>query len=84
EAMDLSNGSILAGRLARGADTLAGRFRSAPADLVTHVYRLALSRPPTRRELGAAREALGAAPTPAGVEDFLWSICLLPEFQFVR
>ena len=84
EAMDLSNGTILAGRLAKGSEALAGRFQSSPDDLVGWVYRQALSRPPTRPELVAARESLGRPLTPAGVEDFLWSICLLPEFQFVR
>ena len=41
----------------------------------------ALSRPPTARELALAVELVGAQPRREGVEDLLWSVTMLPEFQ---
>ena len=38
----------------------------------------------TQEELAAAREVLGAPPTPEGLADLLWLVFMLPEFQLVR
>jgi Protein of unknown function (DUF1549)/Protein of unknown function (DUF1553)/Planctomycete cytochrome C len=84
EAMDLSNGPVLAGILADGAKKLTARGWRSPDAFVEWLYRASLSRPPTRRELATARDALGPKLTPEGVEDVLWSVLLLPEFQFIR
>ena len=35
-------------------------------------------------ELTLAREALGEKPTAAGIQDLLWAVLMLPEFQLVR
>jgi hypothetical protein len=35
-------------------------------------------------ERALCTELLGARPTAAGVEDLLWSIAMLPEFQMVN
>lgn len=83
EAMDLSNGSLLAARLQAGAKRLVARWKNTD-DLVQWLYPSALSRIPTAAELAAAREFVGLQPTETGVEDLLWSVCMLPEFQFVR
>ncbi len=83
EAMDLSNGSILASRLQQGAKNLSGRWKSTDA-LVGWLYPAALSRPPTSQELAAAREFAGPQPSETGIEDLLWSVCMLPEFQLIR
>jgi len=45
------------------------------------VFRQALSRPPTRKELTLAVELVGPQPKADGVEDLLWSVAMLPEFQ---
>jgi hypothetical protein len=60
----------------------------ATADaLVRRVYRHALSREPLAEELQTARamsvDAKGRL-SPEGVEDFLWTILLSPEFQYLR
>jgi hypothetical protein len=84
EAIDLSNGNILADALAAGAPKLLTAHANKPADLITTIYCAALSRSPTSDELAAATEILGTAPSARNVEDLLWAVLMLPEFQLVR
>jgi hypothetical protein len=84
EAIDLSNGQILADALAKGGVQIAAEFGSRPDELIRQVFVHALSREPTAAELGAARELLGDKPTPQAVEDLLWAVLMLPEFMLVR
>jgi hypothetical protein len=84
EAIDLANGSILAGLLKRGAVTLMKEHQGNPGDLTKAVFRMALTREPTAAESTVLTEITGAQPTPQSVEDLLWAVLLLPEFQFVR
>lgn len=83
EAMDLSNGPLLAARLHTGAEKLANRVQSTD-ELLGWLYPAALGRRATTDELDAARELLGDKPSATGTEDLLWAVCMLPEFQFVR
>ncbi len=84
EAIDLANGNALAGLLKRGAATLLQHPGQSSASLVQEVFMKALARPPTADEAAVLQEMVGAKPTPEGVEDLLWTVLLLPEFQFVR
>ena len=84
EAIDLCNGQTLADALQRGAKKLTAKSWDSPASLVRWVYRFALSREPTPGELRVLSKALGDKITEAGVEDVLWSVLMLPEFQLVR
>jgi hypothetical protein len=95
EAIDLANGQVLADTLARGASTLAAKGE-APEVLIDWLYRYALSRPPTPPELALAREALGPRPDQQrsrdkqgsldeqGIQDLIWALIMLPEFQLLR
>lgn len=83
EAIDLANGNLLAGYLKQGAASLATKHPRSQ-DLVEEVFLRLLSRPATPAETAVLSEVTGLAPTAQGVEDMLWSILLLPEFQFVR
>jgi cobalt-zinc-cadmium efflux system membrane fusion protein len=49
-----------------------------------HVFVQALGRTPTRKEREASLELVGDKPRKEGVEDLLWSVSMLPEFQFIR
>ena len=40
-------------------------------------------RKPTADELQLAREIVGQPAQPAGVEDLLWGLTMLPEFQLI-
>ncbi|MCF7673875.1 MAG: PSD1 and planctomycete cytochrome C domain-containing protein [Akkermansiaceae bacterium] len=84
EAMDLNNGAILDARLAEGARALLARAFATPADLASYVWRAALTREPTPEELALAVGLLGTGPDAATIQDFLWGVLMLPEFQIIR
>ena len=85
EALDLSAGARLSELLAGAAARIAkdANFTS-PNQLVDWLYTAALGRQPSAGERAASLEALGEKPTAPLIEDFLWSVFVLPEFQLVR
>ena len=84
EAMDLSNGEVLSNTLKRGAKKLAAREWQSPQAFTHWLYRFALSRAAAAEEVQALQEVLGETLTEPGMEDALWSVIMLPEFQMVR
>ena len=84
EAIDLANGQTLADALAKGAKKLSSEKWPNTDAFVTQLFKTALTRLPTKDELSAMHEALGDQLTEQGVQDALWSVCMMPEFQFVR
>lgn len=84
EAMDLNNGAILDQRLAAGAKALLDKNLGSSAALATYTWQAALTRNPTADELKLAISLLGENPNPTTVQDFLWAVFMLPEFQIVR
>jgi len=80
QALELTNGETLATLLRRGAEQLLTTRLDGRA-LSERVFRQALSRPPTPAELDLAVELIGPQPAREGVEDLLWSVAMLPEFQ---
>ncbi|MDI1314297.1 DUF1549 domain-containing protein [Prosthecobacter sp.] len=84
EAIDLANGSTLSDAIAKGAQRLLTLQQPTPVDLISGLYHQALSREPTASELATAQSLLGAKPTQQSLEDLLWAVCMLPEFQVVR
>jgi hypothetical protein len=82
EAINLANGPELAALLKAGAANLQGK--AAPRDLIENTYLAALSRKPTDSEVKVATEILGETPTPEAMEDFLWSVFMLPEFIYIN
>jgi hypothetical protein len=84
EAIDLSNGQALADALASGAKNLRARTWESPEQFVLWLYRFALCRKPSADELLVLTDALGNQLTDQGVEDTLWAVIMLPEFQLVR
>lgn len=84
EAIDLNNGQTLATRLEQGAARLLAKPWPSSDALTQWLYQFALARVPTPAELSLAREVLGEKPTSQGVQDLLWAVLMLPEFQLVR
>ncbi|WP_395740206.1 DUF1549 domain-containing protein [Prosthecobacter sp.] len=84
EAIDLANGGVLAGAIAKGAQKLLAVSNSSPAALITSLYQRALCRVPSANELATAQGLIGEKPTQQSLEDLLWAVCMLPEFQVVR
>jgi hypothetical protein len=85
EALDLSAGARLSELLAGAASRIAKQATfTSPNELVDWLYRAALGREPSEGERSVSLEALGEKPTAGSIEDFLWSVFVLPEFQLVR
>ena len=84
EAMDLNNAEILSSLLEKGASGMLARHGGNTGALLDDLYLQALSRPPTREEKLLIEETLGPSPDVAAIQDLLWSVMLLPEFQLIR
>lgn len=84
EAIDLSNGETLATTLATGSRNLLAKSWQSPTEFGDWLFRYALSRPPTDGEREVLAELLGDKLTEQGIEDALWLVVMLPEFQYVR
>ena len=83
QALELTNGETLADLLKRGAENLLAAPAAARGDLIPALYEKALGRKPSRRERQLATEIVGRPAERAGVEDFLWAVLMLPEFQLI-
>ena len=85
EALDLSNGQILADTLARGAANLLKENPKASAEeRIERIFTRALCRKPTPEEMAAARQILGPTASQESLADLLWAVFMLPEFQLIR
>ncbi|HEY3861012.1 MAG TPA: DUF1549 domain-containing protein [Verrucomicrobiae bacterium] len=82
QALELTNGKTLADILSHGAANLIQQYPTGPK-LIRSVYEEAVGRPPTSRELKLAKTLVGKKPGPDGVEDFVWAVAMLPEFQLI-
>jgi hypothetical protein len=84
QALELLNGRTLAERIRRGAEAFVAARSWSPDALIDRVYLRALGRKPTASEAAACRQLLGPSVHAAAVEDLLWAIVMLPEFQLTR
>lgn len=82
EAINLSNGPELGGLIRAGAEKL-GEVGDTK-DLIRKVFRASLTREPTTEEMGISQSMLGERPSPEDIEDFLWSVFMLPEFHYIN
>lgn len=82
QALELTNGERFHLAVAAGAKRWKERHATGE-EIITGVYQRALGRTPNDDEMKVALEILGPAPEEAAVEDFLWAIVLLPEFQLI-
>jgi mono/diheme cytochrome c family protein len=83
QALEMTNGETLADILKRGADNLLNDPAMAKKSLIPALYERALGRKPTAPELELAQNIVGKRAQPAGVEDLLWVVTMLPEFQLI-
>lgn len=85
EALELSNGQPLTDLLAAGAERLLKLHADADAQtLCTIAFEDALSRQPSADELDCLRDMAGQPVTQQGLEDVLWCVFMLPEFQLIH
>jgi hypothetical protein len=83
QGLEMSNGNTLAQLLKTSAAKLAADTPDREK-LIDRLFTRALGRLPTQPERNTARELLGAQPNPESVEDLLWILAMLPEFQLIR
>ena len=84
QALELTNGKLLNRRLKTTAARLAPEAVKDPGLWVEKLYNQLLSRPPNAGERAIALELLSRPVAPAGVEDLLWVLVNLPEFQLIN
>ncbi len=84
QALELTNGSTLSHLLERGAEKLIQELPASPAQFTTAIYKRALGRAPTKGELNTSMELIGSPVQRQGVEDLLWAMAMLPEFQVIN
>ncbi len=82
QMLELTNGGTLAGILEQGARKLATEEATGAA-VVDRVFRQGLGRPPTATEAALSVNLVGTSPGVDGIEDLLWAVAMLPEFQLV-
>jgi mono/diheme cytochrome c family protein len=85
QALDLTNGPILAEILSKGAKQLRKANASLDSNAwVDKLFETLLCRKPTPAERTAASALIGETVTDEGLADLLWAILAMPEFQTVR
>jgi len=83
QALELTNGASLAERLHRGAEQICAPGEKPGGAVIEELYRQALGRVPTPDETEAVLPMVGEIATVEGVEDLLWLLVMLPEFQLI-
>jgi mono/diheme cytochrome c family protein len=83
QMLELTNGKTLADILQRGAARIAGNSTDGAA-AVRAIFEQGLGRAPSPREATLAASLVGNPAQPAGIEDLLWSVAMLPEFQLIH
>ena len=85
QALDLTNGDVLAKQLSTTAEQMAKQFaKDTPEQIVSQLYRHGLLREPNDGELAAGKALLGEQISAAGIADLYWAVLMLPEFQMIR
>jgi len=82
QGLELTNGAVLNQKLQTGARYWAAR-KLDPNQLVLQLYTTALGREPNVSELQTARTLLGQPIDTQGIEDLLWVLIMLDEFQLI-
>lgn len=84
QALELTNGGTLDAKLKEGASHWIKAEGADPAQMVQRLYQEALGRRPSDREAQVASELLGTPVDTQAVEDLLWIVAMLPDFQLIR
>ena len=83
QALELSNGGTLAATLRGGATAMAARGPVPAAPTINRLFVRALGRPATTAERTVCASRFGSTLDATELEDLLWSLVMLPEFQLV-
>lgn len=83
QALELTNGETLAVLLKDAAEQILTDTAPSSEALVQRLYQHTLSRPPAKMEMALATQLVGSPVESAGVQDLLWVLTALPEFQLI-
>ena len=83
QAIDLANGELLDNMLATAAQKLLPQLSDSKS-FIRKLFRQAIVREPSAEERRLAESILGQSPNAESVQDLLWLLVMLPEFQFVQ
>jgi len=83
QALELTNGETLTRLVKRGAEKMLANNKRSTDGLVNSIFVKSLGRAPTKNELKLASELVGTPAKQEGLEDLLWSVAMLPEFQLI-
>ncbi|HET6324609.1 MAG TPA: DUF1549 and DUF1553 domain-containing protein [Planctomycetaceae bacterium] len=83
QALEMTNGTTLDAILKTGSERWIAEHGSDSKALIARAYRISLGREPTPAETQTASDVVGTPPTAEGVDDFLWMLVMLPEFQLI-
>jgi hypothetical protein len=84
QALELSNGETLASLLETGARALARTGPAPASSTLNALFVHALARRPTPDERALAIRQFGPTLDRTELEDLLWTVVMLPEFQLVQ
>ncbi len=82
QALEMTNGNTLDDILKSGANHWF-KNKGKDSHLVSEIFLTALGREPDQQELITAFELIGSPVTAEGIQDLLWTISMLPEFQLI-
>lgn len=82
QALELTNGNKFNLSLRKGAEIWAQKYPTGES-LVKALYLKALGREPSFKEMTLAVKYIGKKPSVEGIQDLVWAVTLLPEFQLI-
>jgi uncharacterized membrane protein len=82
QALELTNGNKFNTTLESGATKWREKFQTNE-QIINELYKTSLGRYPEKSELSAANKMLGSTPNEENIQDLMWAIVLLPEFQLI-
>jgi uncharacterized membrane protein len=82
QALELTNGHMFNTALEFGAKEWKEEYDTSEK-IINAVYKRALGRYPENAEMKVALQVLGTSRNEDDIQDFLWAIMLLPEFQLI-
>ena len=84
QVLELTNGTTLDRMLKLGAERQLKESPGLADGLIEAVYLRTLARKPQPKELETARGLVGSPVSADGVQDLVWTLIMLPEFQLIE
>jgi hypothetical protein len=83
QTLEFSNGVTMFKQIQLSAEALAQQWDGTPEGLIIRLYQHGLQRSPSVEEIQLAYRVVGKELRQEGLEDLLWSLTMLPEFQLI-